>query len=186
MSSTAPFEVIGTVSGISSGSNASISWPGREADTEYEWYVEVSDGSRTTTGPVWTFTTGGVSSPAIIQGTTFNAMGEVLGGVTLTLDDGTQVVSGADGSYQLTVATPGTYTLTASKAGYLDEIIEDIEITPGESYTIDFKGNTSLIPSTLDINKFLACVNKWQVPPSDGTGLGMEKILKIINIWITN
>ncbi|MDD5704080.1 MAG: hypothetical protein PHU23_18770, partial [Dehalococcoidales bacterium] len=185
MSSTAPFEVAGIANDISSGSNASISWPGRDDGTEYEWYVKVSDGSRTTTGPTWCFTTNAASSPASIQGVTFNTMGEVLGEVTLTLDGGAQVVSGTDGSYQMTVATPGTHTLTASKAGHLDETIT-IEITPGDSYTVDFKGNTSLIPGTLDMDEFLACVNKWQAQPSDGTGLGLDKILKVINIWIND
>ena len=57
MADSAAFEVIGTVSGAASGENASISWPALNPDTEYEWYVAVNDGHRTTTGPVWSFTT---------------------------------------------------------------------------------------------------------------------------------
>jgi len=57
------FDLIGTVSGVTSGNNASLSWPSLAAGTEYEWYVDVSDGSATTTGPTstWSFTTGGVT-----------------------------------------------------------------------------------------------------------------------------
>jgi uncharacterized repeat protein (TIGR02543 family) len=56
-SGSATFAVIGTDNGVTSGSNASISWPGLDPDTEYEWYVDVSDGSATTTGSTWSFTT---------------------------------------------------------------------------------------------------------------------------------
>ena len=56
MSGSEPFELIGTVNGASNG-NVSLSWPGLANDTEYEWYVEVSDGNRTTTSSNWSFTT---------------------------------------------------------------------------------------------------------------------------------
>ena len=47
----------GTIHDVPSGSTTSIAWPGRIPGIEHEWYVTVSDGSRTTTGPLWTFTT---------------------------------------------------------------------------------------------------------------------------------
>jgi hypothetical protein len=34
-----------------------MTWPTLEQLTEYEWYVELSDGEYTTNSPVWTFTT---------------------------------------------------------------------------------------------------------------------------------
>ena len=52
------FASIGTATVVASGGHATLSWPGRAADTEYEWYVKVTDGSRTTTSPTWSFTTG--------------------------------------------------------------------------------------------------------------------------------
>jgi hypothetical protein len=52
-----PFVNLGTVSGVPSGSDAFLTWPGLTPGAEYEWYVEVSDGTTTTTGPDWTFVT---------------------------------------------------------------------------------------------------------------------------------
>ena len=53
------FQLIDTNTGVPSGSNTSVVWPGLSTGTGYEWYVEVSDSFSTTTGPVWSFTTGG-------------------------------------------------------------------------------------------------------------------------------
>jgi hypothetical protein len=53
----APFVNIGSVTDVSSGTPVSISWPALAGNTRYEWYVTVSDGKATTTGPTWTFTT---------------------------------------------------------------------------------------------------------------------------------
>ena len=58
MTASAPFGLIGTANGISSGSNASISWSGLDIETEYEWYAVVSDGHEETSGATWSFTTG--------------------------------------------------------------------------------------------------------------------------------
>jgi hypothetical protein len=58
MASSSPFTLIGTVSGVASGANASITWAGLHAGTEYEWHIEVSDSGATTTGPTWSFTSG--------------------------------------------------------------------------------------------------------------------------------
>ncbi|MEQ1678881.1 MAG: metallophosphoesterase, partial [Chitinophagaceae bacterium] len=51
-----PFTLIGTNSNVASGSVSCMNWPSLAQFTDYEWYVEVSDGENTTTGPVWTFT----------------------------------------------------------------------------------------------------------------------------------
>jgi hypothetical protein len=54
--SSGPVE-LGTVSGVASGDDAAISWPGLSPGTAYDWYVEIDDGTFTTTSPTWTFTT---------------------------------------------------------------------------------------------------------------------------------
>ncbi len=61
MAGNAPFTLLGTVNSVTSGANASITWPSLSADTEYEWYVVVSDGNSATTGSTWSFTTGSVA-----------------------------------------------------------------------------------------------------------------------------
>ena len=52
-----PFSVIATESNVPSGGQSSVTWPGLAANTQYEWYATVSDGRKTTTGPMWSFTT---------------------------------------------------------------------------------------------------------------------------------
>ena len=51
------FTELGTVSDVASGGHATIPWNGLNADTQYDWYVSISDGSHTTTGPMSSFTT---------------------------------------------------------------------------------------------------------------------------------
>jgi hypothetical protein len=52
------FVPIATNINVASGSSNSCVWTGLVAGTVYEWYVTVSNGSETTTGAVWRFTTG--------------------------------------------------------------------------------------------------------------------------------
>ncbi len=54
---TQAFTLIGTNTNVPSGTQTCINWPLLDTASEYEWYVEVSDGVSTTTGPVWTFNT---------------------------------------------------------------------------------------------------------------------------------
>jgi len=51
------FKVLDTVSGITNGNSASITWADLSPGTQYEWYVDIFDGSETTTSPTWSFTT---------------------------------------------------------------------------------------------------------------------------------
>ena len=53
----AGWEEFGTVSAVVSGGATSLPWPGLASLTGYEWYVMVSDGASTVTGPIWSFTT---------------------------------------------------------------------------------------------------------------------------------
>jgi concanavalin A-like lectin/glucanase superfamily protein/cohesin domain-containing protein/slime mold repeat-containing protein len=39
------------------GGQACVSWPARPSGTSHEWYVTISDGTATMTGPIWDFTT---------------------------------------------------------------------------------------------------------------------------------
>ena len=51
-----PFTVVATNGDLVSGTRTSASFTGLVPGTEYEWYVTVSDGKATTTGPVSSFT----------------------------------------------------------------------------------------------------------------------------------
>ncbi len=48
---------LGTMTGVPSGSSCSVNWSILSPLTQYQWYVTVSDGKTTTTGPVCRFTT---------------------------------------------------------------------------------------------------------------------------------
>jgi 3',5'-cyclic AMP phosphodiesterase CpdA len=52
-----PFTRLGTLLGVESGAEAAWTWPGRDANTEHEWYVTLTDGCHDTRGPTWSFTT---------------------------------------------------------------------------------------------------------------------------------
>lgn len=59
------FHPLGSVS-IVSGSTASLAWQNLEPLKPYEWYVTVSDGTTTTRGLVWSFTTAAPSTAPVI------------------------------------------------------------------------------------------------------------------------
>ena len=69
MAGAGAYAQIGTPQSVASGSNATVNWPSLAQSTEYEWYVTVSDGNTTITGPTWAFTTGtgGNNPPTVTQ-----------------------------------------------------------------------------------------------------------------------
>jgi len=112
-----------------------------------------------------------------------------LTGVTITLYDGIVVkgtaASDGSGDYSLTasISEPGEYEVVASKTGYEDES-QPISITElGQEYTLDFRGETGLIPNAPDVFYVLECVNHWLFPepPCD---LSVFKVLEVVNAWL--
>lgn len=63
-----PFTVIGTLAGVPSGTQAAITWPALATETEYEWYVDVTDGAFTSQAGTWTFSTGTATAVAELGG----------------------------------------------------------------------------------------------------------------------
>jgi hypothetical protein len=120
---------------------------------------------------------------AKISGITYEANGARLGGVTITINGSTSVVSAGDGTYQIIATMTDNYTVIANKTGFRDQtqVIEITDLTV--LYTLDFKGNNGLVPNTPNISYVLACINRWQFPPGDGTGLSLSKVLSVINAW---
>ena len=48
---------LGQLTNVPSGSRPCFTWNDLNANKEYEWYMEISDGTTTTTSPVWSFST---------------------------------------------------------------------------------------------------------------------------------
>lgn len=58
------YRPIGSVSDVPSAATACLPWPGRQENHQYEWYVELSDGTSTTIGPAWSFSSNGACNLA--------------------------------------------------------------------------------------------------------------------------
>lgn len=62
----APFELIGTVTNVPSGSTASLVWSNRQVNTAYEWYAIASDeADNATLSQTWRFATAPNSPPTV-------------------------------------------------------------------------------------------------------------------------
>ena len=55
---------LGSVSNVASGSHATMTWNNLTPGVQYQWYAVISNGTYTTTGPTWSFTTSGSSAPS--------------------------------------------------------------------------------------------------------------------------
>jgi fibronectin type 3 domain-containing protein len=62
------FSLIATNNAVVSGSPTSTTWAGRGDGQRYQWYVTVSDGTKTTVSPTWTFNTTPSVDPVIVGG----------------------------------------------------------------------------------------------------------------------
>jgi PKD repeat protein len=123
------------------------------------------------------------SPAATLTGETRDVRGNILPGVTLTVNGEFAVVSDQQGCYEIVISTAGLYTIVASKDGYRDETVEVNVPDTAQSYSTDFKGDNSLVPDAPNFSFVLACINKWSFPPADGTKLEISKILEVINAW---
>ena len=60
------FAQIAQHTGVAAGGNDTATWSNPGDGQKFEWYATVSDGSLTTTGPTWTFTTSPGSDPVFV------------------------------------------------------------------------------------------------------------------------
>jgi hypothetical protein len=278
---------LGTVNDVSSGNNASLPWSGLAAETTYEWYVEVTDGSETIASSIWSFTTHDsassnppevtdipdqtidegeafatinlddyvsdpdntdaemtwtysgdaelsvsidgsrvaaigipgadwtgaetitfratdpgalwdedsatftvLASPSVISGITAEVKGDVVPGATvkLYLDGALQstTTSSPDGQYELTATEIDEYTVVVSAAGFKKET-QAVSITSlGDDYTLDFIGESGLIPQAPTLSYVLNCANHWLFPPvgHPELALSMSKVLAVANAYL--
>ncbi|MBI2298904.1 MAG: carboxypeptidase regulatory-like domain-containing protein [Armatimonadetes bacterium] len=82
---------------------------------------------------------GGVVALAVVRGIVTNALGVALSGVSVKSGSAT-AVSGADGSYTLSVAPGTNLKITASRAGSVDTF-EVLTLAAGQSVPLDFSLN---------------------------------------------
>lgn len=122
----APFGVIGTNTGVASGSNDSKNWFNILGDRQYEWYVTVSDGTHTVTSPVWNFTTATVATtaaPVTVSGRVQTAAGRSVARAYIRLTDESGNTrtgqTNAFGYFTIANVPAGqTYVLTGEARGY--------------------------------------------------------------------
>jgi hypothetical protein len=69
---------LGTIANVASGTRVTMNWSNLAPNTQYQWYAVVSNGTKTTTGPTWSFTTAGTATPAVSFSTTNLAFGSQL------------------------------------------------------------------------------------------------------------
>jgi hypothetical protein len=69
---------LGSVSNVASGAHATMTWNNLASGVQYQWYAVVSNGTYTTTGPTWNFTTSNSAAPAASFSSTNLAFGSQL------------------------------------------------------------------------------------------------------------
>ena len=168
-------------------------YPGASHEGWASFQVAVDD-----TGPVMTFGrkydgTGGIwfklytvapTTPVI--GITREVKGNILPGVSITLDGTGPVVSDQNGQYEIMATTTGNYTVVAHKDGFRDRTrtINIAGLGTGYAVTCNFQGQYGLIPKAPDIWYALDCVNRWLYPPNPETGLDIWTALDVVNAWL--
>ena len=120
-SASAPFELIGTVTGVATGTSASLVWADRLADTEYEWYAVASDGAKTTQSATWSFTTAGVANTAPVLDPVGNKTASELAALAFTAtasdDDGDPLAfSLVDAPAGAGISAGGAFSWTPTEA----------------------------------------------------------------------
>jgi len=161
MVSAAPYTLIGTTGNIPAGTNASVTWDGLAAGTEYEWYAVASDGNKSATGATQSFTTEIAANQApVANDQEATADEDVSKNITLTASDG-------DGD-------PLTYSVLAGPShGLLSGTAPNLIYTPAANYngpdSFTFKVNDGFTDSnTANVNITVAAVNDAPVVTNPG------------------
>ena len=108
--------LIGVSKNVSSNSNASMEWSGLSLNTNYSWYVNISDGTSTITSKNWSFRTASVDTVKITDG----AGGSELVGGDVPMD---YTEYGNCSAYNNTLGYITTVEATWSTAGGNSELL---------------------------------------------------------------
>ena len=153
----------------------------------YRAWSQVTGSTQWSDGYAQDTTTTGLEG-ATISGKTGEANCAVLSVVTIELWEGAvlidTVTSDGSGNYEIIAPDIGTYDVVAKKTDFKDETrtvnVADIEL----EYTLDFIGETGMVPSAATMAYVLECVNHWLYPPGDECDLSMAKVLATVNAWL--
>ncbi|MBM3156939.1 MAG: carboxypeptidase-like regulatory domain-containing protein, partial [Chloroflexi bacterium] len=143
-------------------------------------FAAPASGSLLTPEP--SFTPASIDSTPI-TGITREVNGNILPGVSVTIDGIGTVISDQDGLFGIMVSATGDYTVTARKDGFQNRSRTVTVAGLGEGYavTCNFQGQYGLIPNAPDMWYALDCVNLWLYPPGPDTGLDMWTALTVVN-----
>jgi hypothetical protein len=121
-----------------------------------------------------------------VTGITREVNGNILPGVSITLDGAGPVVSDQYGQYGIMASSTGNHTLVAHKDGFRDrtQTVNIVGLGKGYAVTCNFQGQHGLIPNAPNIWYALDCVNLWLYPPNPQTGLDIWTALDVINAWL--
>jgi hypothetical protein len=121
-----------------------------------------------------------------VTGITREVNGNILSGVSITLDGTGPVVSDQNGQFEIMATTTGSQNLVAHKDGFRDrtQTVDIAGLGPGYTQTRNFQGTQGLIPNAPDMWYALNCVNLWLYPPNSDIGLDMWTALDVVNAWL--
>ena len=152
----------------------------------YTITLTVTDNDGLTSNDTAEVTVSAASEVTSVSGITREVNGNILPGVSITLDGIATVVSNQSGQYQIMASSTGNHTVVAHKYGFRDRTLTiNIQgLGPDYAVTCNFQGQHGLIPNAPDIWYALDCVNLWLYPPNPNTGLDIWTALDVINAWL--
>ena len=152
----------------------------------YTITLTVTDNDGLTSNDTAEVTVSSASEVTSVSGITREVNGNILPGVSITLDGIATVVSNQSGQYQIMASSTGNHTVVAHKYGFRDRTLTiNIQgLGPDYAVTCNFQGQHGLIPNAPDIWYALDCVNLWLYPPNPNTGLDIWTALDVINAWL--
>jgi hypothetical protein len=138
MPGSAAWELIGTVNGVASGAHASVTWPSRADNTEYEWYAAASDGSKSTDSATWSFTTAPAANQAPVLDTIGPQSVNELAALTFTATATDADIPANTLSFSLSgeptgagITTGGAFTWTPTEAQGAGSYTFDVCVSDG-------------------------------------------------------
>jgi len=121
-----------------------------------------------------------------ISGTTYGVNCTSLPGVKVELFAGVTslgfTTSDVSGNYTVSAPPSGTYTVTASKDGFREETQQ--VVVGSVPVTLDFCGETGLIPDAPNVFYVVDCVANWKYMPAVACcKLDVFRVVDVVAAW---